>query len=221
MNININIVTPCYNEELYKVSSAKKSLDNLKKTPFSYSGHVAYGTRISTQRNALINNRKSQLKHGQKLDKTYTHWLFVDSDINYTQENIIQLLVHDKDIISGAYVSKSNPENFEVWFTDKAGRNIKYVSSKSIGLNKVEGGTGLGFMLVKREALEKMEYPYFSEFVVTYTKEGQYKENWEYSDSNNGDIAEVFAEDIYFCKNARDNGLEIWLDCDCKVDHIF
>jgi hypothetical protein len=208
--INIKICTPCYNEALYNESQAKKSLSNIKDAPFLYSGFVAYGTRISALRNALVNNNKSQLKKGQKLDETFTHWLFIDSDINYTQNDIVKLLVHDKDIVSGAYISKSNPDNFEAGVTDQNGRNISYVSSKSTGLNKIDGYVGLGFMLLKREALEIMEYPYFSEYVICYTKEG-----------NNGEIAEVFAEDAYFCKNAKDNGLEIYLDCECKVDHIF
>ena len=218
--INIKIVTPCYSEALYNESQAKKSLDNLKGTlPFTFSAYTAYGTRISALRNALINDKKSQLRRGQKLEEIYTHWLFVDSDISYTADNIVQLLAHDKDIVSGAYVSKSNPDNFEAGITDSYGRNLSYVSKASTGLNKVDGYVGLGFMLVKIEALEKMEYPWFFEYTVCYTQDGVYKEPWEYSEGDNGEIAEVFAEDAGFARNARENEIDIWLDCSCIVDH--
>ena len=216
---NIKIVTPCYNEAFYNASKAKESLDNLKDTLFSYSAFSAFGTRISALRNSLINENKSQLRRNQKLDDIYTHWLFVDSDISYTQNNIIQLLAHDKDIISGAYISKSNPDNFEAGITDVYGRNLSYVSKNSTGLNKIDGYVGLGFVLIKREALENMEYPWCAEYTVCYNKDGVYKEQWEYSEGDNGEICEVFAEDAYFCKNAREKGLDIFLDCNCLVEH--
>jgi hypothetical protein len=200
--VNLNICVPCYNETLFNQSVAKKSIDGLINPSFSYTVHAAYGSRISCQRNALINEKKSQLIRGQKLDPTYTHWLFMDSDIECNQGHILKLLSDEKEIVSGAYVSRANPELYEAWVTDGNGLNLSYVNTTSTGLHKIEGGTGIGLLLATRDALERMTYPWFSEYVVTY-----------------GDLAESFAEDAYFAKNARSNGIEIWLDCDCIVKH--
>jgi len=166
MKPNIKICVPCYCESIYNNSIAKHSITKLTKDHFNFEVFTGVGARpLSTKRNQLINDGKSQ-EIRQKLDNRFSHILNLDHDIGFTEDHILQLLKHDKDIVSGCYVSKANEKIFETWILDDQGVNQEYAGKDSKGLHKINGGCGLGFLLCKREAIEGMTYPWFSEFVI-------------------------------------------------------
>jgi GT2 family glycosyltransferase len=62
---------------------------------------------------------------------------------------------------------------------------------------------GGAFLLVKREVLENMDYPWFRHIYVDM-----------------GYRANQTGEDIGFCVNAQNSGYKIAIDCGCVVKHL-
>ena len=209
MRPHVLIGTACYSEGIYNTSACARSVKTLRQAkglPFDFTVNESparFGSRpLTHKRNFLINGHVSQ-KIKQKLPTGFTHWFLVDHDHEWTWKTIQKLIEDDKDIISAAYLSKSDPRNLEAWEQDKEGANTRILPATTKGILKLKGGCGAGALLCKREALERMEYPWFSEY--TWIK---------------GDTAEVFSEDGYFAKNARKNNVEFWLDADCRAKHF-
>jgi predicted aspartyl protease len=68
--------------------------------------------------------------------------------------------------------------------------------------------TGMGFMAVKKEVLDKMTYPYFdSEKEVIECENGVV-------------ISDICSEDVAFSKNIIKAGYQIMINTDIRVGHI-
>ena len=151
-----------------------------------------------------------------------SHLLFLDSDIICASNACHKLLSHDKEIISGLYFQRGSMQ-FPIIHKYAGNRRINgklrpaftpilapvydYLSKRCLphigityatlegsdGLIKI-GGSGAGFLLVKREVFEKMPFPWFS--------------------------FEAGGEDLYFCDKAREHGFEIWADMSVLLGHL-
>jgi hypothetical protein len=198
----IKVCIPVYDIRTWDESLAKACIATIKSREQAWDLVVAIqqGTIIEEARNAMITGGDCQAIH-QTLDKRYSHWLFIDHDVGFTAKNIDQLLAHDKDVVSGAYRPKANPDNFVAGMCDEFGRVTEYSLSTVQGLMPVDW-VGAGFLLVKREALEKSEYPW-------YWKTVHYA----------GNRAIPVGEDVYFCLNLKRNLIDIWLDADVILNH--
>ena len=126
-----------------------------------------------------------------------THIMFIDNDMAFPSDGMLNLIKHDKDIVGGAYKMKT---------TDLKG-TVKVKSASGELLNVDNPPSALfqcdvipaGFMLVKMEVFDKLEFPYF---FTDY--EGR----------------EVVGEDVYFCKKAKEAGYEVWCDGNIKLGHV-
>jgi len=165
------------------------------------------GSNVPRARNAMINGEKSNLTH-QKLND-FDNFLCVDADTGFTVDHVKQLLAHDMDIVSGAYVHKHIPDRIVAgWFKEIEGLSPTKdrVPVDKTGLFEVDW-VGAGFMLVKREVFERVPYPWFTCMEVEYQ-------------SKEGLCAQVVSDDFGFCMKVRANGEKIMLDADCRVDHV-
>lgn len=164
-------------------------------------------SNIPRARNAMINGEKTNLIKQELSD--FDFFLCVDADTGFTVENVEQLLAHDSEIVSGAYPHKHDKSRLTAgWFSDIEGLSPmeKRVGLDATGLFEVDWA-GAGFLLIKREVLERSPYPWFTSEEVHYsTKEGQ--------------CAQLVSEDIGFCMKMRRNGEKILFDADCRVEHV-
>lgn len=105
-----------------------------------------------------------------------THFLFIDSDINFNPQDVVALLAMDKDVSGGPYPKKAikwrsvktavsknpdiDPQLLERVVGDYVFNPVKGTSQFSVSepLEVLEIGTG--FMMVKREVFQKMEESY-------------------------------------------------------------
>ena len=197
----IKICCPVYDMKIWEQSLARACVMSLQSTDFSYTYAVARTAIIAEGRNTLITENIEAQAIKQKLNKEYTHWLFVDHDCGFTVDNIRQLLNHDKDIISGAYRPKDKPERFVAGFCEDSGKIMDYCPAQDMGLVQVDWA-GAGFLLCKRGALERMSYPYFWYGLRIY-----------------GNRALTVGEDVFFCLNARKELMTIYLDTNCVLNH--
>lgn len=161
----------------------------------------------------------------------YTHMLFIDSDIEFNPQDVLSLLVFDKDVIGGPYPKKSIK-----WDNVKLAlqKNPNLPASdleKVVGdyvFNPVPGTTnfnvyqpldvleiGTGFMMVKREVFERYakQYPEFE-----YTPDHQGQANFDGSRKIHAyfhcDIDpksnRYLSEDYWFCQLWRNMGGQIF-----------
>jgi hypothetical protein len=186
-------------------------------------------------------------------NKKFTHLLFIDADVNWGASSIMKLLQHDKDIIGALYPKKgyewqkltknkealklittAAEENRELTDTEIGHIKTKLMSfvvnldptnlEVNQGLLQVKH-LGTGFMMIKRNALEKMcdafpELKYDDDINCL-----QGTENDHLYAFFNCEIHKLSAkkhylsEDYLFCKRWTDLGNKIYADITVPLTH--
>ncbi len=190
---------------------------------------------ITRARNSIV---AEFLVHPEK----FTHLLFIDADIEFDPNSVVRLLqCKNSGIIAATYPQKNLNWNkihdtinkgFGDMFKNKNVEEfcLNYSVGEKIGKNK--GGNQFqrvkevptGFMLLKREILEKMvkKYPEleYTPVTVGYNLERA----WDFFrciiDTGDDGVKRYLSEDYGFCKLWRDIGGEIWVDSKSKLNHI-
>jgi len=145
-----------------------------------------------------VNARNSLVKSFLKGD--CTHLFFMDSDMEFPPNTLSRLLEHDKYIVAGFYTRKL-PPFASVIFKGDMDDWTTWNPTTEDRLQKCSA-VGTGCMLIKRNVLETMEWPWFS-----YEKDLQGKEKY-------------MSEDVVFCINAKKNGFDIWVDPTLMCGHV-
>jgi len=130
--------------------------------------------------------------------KGFDYLFAVDSDITFSNDTLVKLLSHNKDVVSGLYIQRlPNTHNLELYGPN--GR-INYEDITNKGLIEISS-CGFGCVLVKKEVFVNIGYPQFE----------------YYSAINHKD---TISEDTDFCKKAINKGFKIWADTSIKCNHI-
>lgn len=164
-----------------------------------------------------------------------THLLFIDADISFDPAQVYEMLRFDREFVAGIYPLKvidwSNPavkraatarEPFDA-------AALLYVGTLCTGNECERKGRfataiycGGGFMLLKRQVIERM--------IAAYP-ESRYKSVHAYSNAKPAESYALFdcmidkdtgayvSEDFGFCQKWRDIGGKIWLDTEGKLTH--
>lgn len=165
-----------------------------------------------------------------------THLLFIDADISFEPEQVLEMLRFDRDFVAGIYPLKvidwSNPA-----LKRAAGAREPFQSAPLLYVGTLCTGAALerdgrfataiycggGFMLLKREVIERMAEAY---------PQTRYQSVHAYSNAQGGESYALFdcmidnetgayvSEDFAFCQRWRDIGGKIWLDTEGKLGHI-
>ncbi|WP_419785064.1 hypothetical protein [Pseudodesulfovibrio sp.] len=165
------------------------------------------GSNVPRARNTMINGDRSSAVR-QKLEG-FDWFLCVDADTGFTPDHVRRLLAHDRDIVSGAYVHKHDATRIVAgWWTKVPGLSLMEdrVSLDRTGLFPVDWA-GAGFLLIRREVLERTPFPWFSAMEVHYKV-------------NDVECAQVVSDDLGFAIKMGAAGETILLDADCRVEHV-
>ena len=148
-------------------------------------------------------------------------WVTIDSDVIFTPEQIEELIestnVHP--VVAGMY-RMSDLANYAFvreWDTShylKEG-TFKFSTPTEIDEWKKEtelkympvAYTGMGFMAVRKEVIDRMQYPYFYAPLEELVKE------------DGTVVRDMCSEDVAFSKNIRSLGYEIMVNTDIRVGH--
>ena len=124
--------------------------------------------------------------------------LMIDSDTLPTL-NPLDLVKHDKDIVSGATpVWKEGGYAWAVGRKAADGSYNQYTSEERKGLRQVDG-VAASCLMVKRKVLEKIKVPFMEKF---------------------NEIGErALGEDLHFCERALEAGFTVWCDWEMVCDH--
>lgn len=183
---------------------------------------------ISQQYSSMVNHARTDCLQADNYAGTmltpfrgqvpYDYIMWIDSDIIFKTEDLIELLKMNKDIASGWYV-QSNAGILSNQSTVVEHMNLQELYEK--GSNKYEtvedmsrrqepfkvDYCGFGWMLIKKGVYEKIPYPWFVPRVIQLQKP-------------DGTILEdVCSEDISMCEDFRKYGFDIWVHPKVRVGH--
>ena len=146
-------------------------------------------------------------------DPRSSHLMFVDADIGFEPEEIIKLVIAQKDVVGGLYPKKALPIQYVV---NKIPNSVKEGNLVSVA------NIGTGFMLIKREVIETMIRArpdlHYQDAIGLDPKFDPYKYAL-FDTLIDPATKEYLSEDYYFCKLWRDMGGEIFADLSIKLDH--
>ena len=236
---HVHYCTPCYGgqvtEPYFRSWSKAHMLFTKYKIPYS----------VTTSANeSLISRARCHMVAYMMANPEATHLMFIDADINFDAMDILHMLQHDKDIIVGAYPKKdirwnglkntitSNPEidpdelskhgsNYALNFKfneDNAEKGVKIES----GLARLKDAA-TGFMLIKREVIEKMIDAYPDLYFHNDLNLDEEFEKWTYlffDTMQEEETKRYLSEDYAFCRRWQAIGGEVWLDPLVNLDHV-
>lgn len=130
---------------------------------------------------------------------------FLDADMIYPHDSLVTLLSHDKEVVQGFYVTRRLPTLPVHFNTIKLDGHLAEESNRVFpehGLVEQAAG-GFGGVLVRRDVLEKMQFPYFKLY---------------FDEQETGKV--LLGEDIYFFLQLEKLGIKAWLDCDLHFGHL-
>jgi hypothetical protein len=228
-NIRIFVGTPVHSEvsiHYFKASLEFQKECYVRKIPVMF----------QVMKSSLVTQGR-QLCVSAFLSSQCTHLLFIDSDISYSYKMFEKMINYDKDICMVPYPIKSM--DFE-----KIKKKIKngseldpmvmgnqytmsIVDPTSIkidnGFIEVERGPA-GFMLIKREAIEKLikEYPEFTikQHTLIDGKLVERDNMYNFFDTYWDPKEKTYTgEDFYFCKLAKHAGIKMYALIDEYISH--
>ena len=163
-------------------------------------------------RSKILGGSTLRGKHQKPFNGTidYDYIMFIDSDIIFTPDDIKALLDMDKDIACGAYLMNGGShyaivEQFNNDYFLQNG-SFQFLSREDLNEKtdtfKVEY-CGMGFMLIKKNIIEQLEYPWF------------YANKFVFNDT----IEEFTSEDVSFCMSLNKKGFNIVINPKIRVGH--
>lgn len=166
---------------------------------------------IATSCSLLEAERNRLLKHF--LESNCSHILCVDSDLGFSSESVLKMLLHDEPMICGLYPARQERCFIYRPLKQEDGAFIAHPEGKP--LLKMEC-VPAGFMLIKREVIEKLyednpdlmyqpkdkSHPPVCYLFQTLLKDGEF-----------------WGEDLEFCNKVRASGFDIWVDPTVMFDH--
>lgn len=180
----LHILTPCYGGMVY-VNFCNRIMKTME--VLSAAGISVLCEMMSNE--SLITRARNNLIAKSMSYDTMTHVLFIDADITWEPEDIIKLMLHDRELVGGIYPFK---HYFLNWLTpeflDNLDKRHEKYYNKSIGkrefleqnllkyniIHKADNGGQItfqgdlieidslptGFMMIKKECIEKMMAAY-------------------------------------------------------------
>lgn len=161
---------------------------------------------------SLITRGRNNLVAKFLYNQAATHLMFIDVDLGFDAESILRLLCANQDLVGGVYPMKRIPIRYV----------INTVPNPQVMGDLVEVSTlGTGFMLIKREVIEKMiaahpELKYRDNIGI-----GQQYEPLMYGlfDTMIDPDGNYLSEDWTFCYLWRMMGGRVFADTGIKLDH--
>jgi len=161
---------------------------------------------------SLITRGRNNLMAKMLSNKAATHFMFIDADIRFEAESVLQMLAANKDIIAGMYPKKSYPIAYNI--------NLK-AQTKIQGPLFTVDTAATGFLMYKREVYEKLiEAHPNTKYVDDVGLGKQYEPNmYAIFDCVIDEKGHYLSEDWTFCRRASAIGYDIWCDSRVLLNH--
>jgi hypothetical protein len=227
------IALPCYDSQVTEpfMMSLLQACLYFKEIGLKYS--------ICTISDSLINRARNNLVAKFMGNPEYTHFMFIDVDLQFSKETILKLMWHDKDVMTASYPIKEinwekvkegaqadiEPANLLEYATryvvhmTKPGENQLNIDNGAIEC--YEAGTG--FMLIKRQVFDKMfkKYKKLKYNDDTGALVGAERDNsYALFNSYVDDDGRFLSEDYGFCRYWQKMGGKAWVDPTIDLVHF-
>jgi hypothetical protein len=159
---------------------------------------------IAKARNKLVNDF---LLNHPDID----NFFFIDDDLGWPAEKVLEFCERDEDIIVGVYPKKSDEPDWPVMI---AGENGGLVEKDGL-VRCLRAPTG--FMRIKRRVFEGL-LPHAPTFMDTNLK-GETETTPAFMAAGVAPDGWFWTEDYILCQNADASGFEIWCDPDIEFKH--
>jgi len=169
----------------------------------AYSGVTGIKSRLMFSSGSLTEKNRQRIADVVMGHGTFTHMLWLDSDMRFPPDTLERLLKHDKDMVCASYTERTNPF-LPVAFPDIEDTTVRgFTLPDTTGLAPIDA-CGFGCSLIKTEVFKNIERPYF---VVGWTPHGG---------------GHHVGEDLYFYIKAKNAGYQLWMDHDLtkELAHI-
>jgi hypothetical protein len=162
---------------------------------------------------SLVTRARNNLMAKMMTNKAATHFMFIDADIRFQPESILQMMACDKDVIGGLYPKKALPVNYVI--------NLKRETKVQGDIFTVDT-MGTGFLLFKRHVYEKLCAAHPETKYVDDVGLGKQYEPTMYSifDVQIDEKGHYLSEDWLFCRRWSALGGEIWAHGKVLLNHI-
>ena len=169
------------------VKSLAKLQSELGRRHVAYDVEIQSGTLVYFARNRLAN---------KAINEKYTHVLWLDSDMVFSEQIVEDLMDVGKDMVCGAFVSRRPPYGPCI-YTSIEKNNIRQVKDFGLRPFRVDG-CGFATVLTSVELLQAVTQKYGTCFQPT----------------------DYYGEDLAFCWRVKQLGYEIWCEPTVRVGHI-
>ena len=205
---DVLIATPGSSFEPEYVASLMRTTVELNKLGISYHFLNKYSSFVPSARELTALDEYGH-DYATKLigsgKYTYNKIFWIDSDIEWTPEDFLELYNSELDIISGMYATSPNRTIAANILDDKGRPNLVNSANFLLDEEPVEvGGVGFGFVAVKTGVFESMKRPWFKIHEI----------QWD-----DVDYPVNMGEDYSWCQSAREAGYKIFLHPLIKLKH--
>jgi hypothetical protein len=189
---------------------------------------------------SLIPRGRNNIVRKFLAEERFTHLFWIDSDIAFSPDSVFRLLRADRDIVAGVYPMKKmnwpaeglpagmTQREFEDRYTEYPFNPIGHGSARVSQFADGEGFVDVdeapnGFMCVKRDVFRRLMDAYPN---LRYTPDGppghpEAHLHWRFYDcAVDPETGRYLSEDYAFCKLWRGIGGKIWVDLECKLNHL-
>lgn len=146
--------------------------------------------------------------------KSSSHILFVDDDMGFSPQLILDMLEFDEPVVGAIYPMRTTPRKW-------VGSGIESPEYRQ-GFINVEG-VGAGVLLIRRDAITRM-IEHFPDLIGDYMvledmkAAGGYR-TLQFFDQIRTDKGKV-SEDISFCRRWRQTGGDVWAATSHAIQHV-
>lgn len=230
--VKLFISTPCYDSMM----TMKYTLSLLKLIQYLHSCNIGYLIDFIGNESLIPRARNNSL--GKFMNSDCTHLFFIDSDIEFEPESVKRMVTFDKDVVCGCYAKKSHNWKRMIYSMTNEPNSKESIESRALDFaynaildssgNTVKDSKGefikakhasTGFMMIKREILEKLCKKHKELEIIT--------DNLASKDSTICGLfccmiknKQYLSEDYSFCERVKDVNGEIWLNVVDNLNHI-
>lgn len=206
--VHIHFCTPCYGGVVMEPCFG--SYMRFAMLAMKYGINFSLDTMVNE---SLITRGRNNLVAKFLANEKATHLMWVDADIKWDPESVLRMVLYNAGVVCGLYPMKGIPIRY-VLNAMPGGRRIGPLMEVST--------SGTGFMLIKREIIQKLiEVMPETKYKDSLNLGTQYEPHmYALFDTMVDENGHYLSEDWTFCKRVREKlNIPIWVDTEIKLDH--
>ena len=230
MNKKLYISTPCYDAMV----TMQYTMSLLRLVQFCNQHNIEYMIDFLGNESLITRARNKSLNKFMNTD--CSHLLFIDSDIEFQPEAVMDLLLFDKDVSCCVYPKKGFNWNKFMYSIQNEQNSKEHPSSRGLDYaynimyndknELIKNGdfvrvnqSSTGFMMIKREIVEKLNKKHTELEIIS-------------DELSNNDTKlyglfccmikdkQYLSEDYSFCQRVNDIGGQVWINIKHNLNHI-